>query len=156
MSKRFGRQQKRRLKAQVAYLEGELATVRTLGETNRQIVADVAQTLGQHFVCLPPSSMRVTANADVVYMHKQIRDLGEALTTPPFHAAFVPHALHVIKADVIDVDPIREAVHIRVDYPDGRAGYALSRMALEAIPKRVLFEHIAKNIAHQITQEYGR
>jgi hypothetical protein len=166
MSKRFGRQQKRKLNATIAELETRLADVkkqyRGLAERaarNVQIVEDTARLFGEHFITLDPDDMELDT----------LRELGDEYRTavrdlPSFGRITCPvtsdyaertllaiQSLPVLKCESY-VNQLRHVIHYRFTFNGTVAGYAVSQEAISQQPG--FKEQIRKNMSEVISQMF--
>jgi hypothetical protein len=161
MSKRFGRQQRRKMREQVESLSARadgLATslshaIRSAAES-RRIVEETAQILGRHFLALTPESgvtgepiseyayIRQFAERHINFYDGKLDDLS--LKSRP--AEFVDHALAVLKVLPADMRPEGQ-VHYYFTLGSKRFGYAISTEMTKRLPRQYAIEKIAEAIA---------
>lgn len=152
--KRFGRNQKRAMRAQVDALAANLAAAKETEallrynmRTNQDAVEATAAILGRHFAGLSPEAWQVD----------QIRDVYQM---PPHRPAadFDPHvcAGELVMMDLIyletneaqlQLNEISDAIHMRYKTPMGDVAYALSAKAWMMMPDRELVERLRHEIA---------
>jgi hypothetical protein len=158
MSKRFGRNQKRKMKEQIetanaiAGRESELRhELEMIGDRNRRIVKDTARILGNYFISLEPSTK------DVRYIHQLIEgiripkkqsisfDLTKDFDTLQ-QAFFVEQVLPVIYGST-HRDDLMDRIHYRIEYKGKKVGYALDQKSMDIIPNDLLIDRIARTVA---------
>lgn len=172
MSRRFGRNQRRRAREQVAALEQTnrkldfSASLHQMLATERakrlveleQIIADARRILGPFHVALPIENYEVDGEP---------RDFVEVLVPPAMNMA--PHqdgeapamkvctqvVLHVLGLTVVE-DMVADLRHARVYFAGNVSRYAITRRAMAETPRDVLFDRTARHLAHDLAREFGR
>jgi len=159
MSKRFGRNQRRRAREEAARLrealqrETQLARYLTIQmRRNKETLERVADTFGRHFAALPPETVRLT--------HKlQKLELPWAGDVPlTVHEEnvdnFVRHSMHLLKCHWPDLrgDHLRQLLHTYVETPAGEFGYAITEEAIHGIPPELVAQHISEALRHWLTE----
>jgi len=154
MSKRFGRNQKRRLVQQVESLtlahKRESALARQLSRNLQQAsesLALVAEVFGKNFAALPLSSMWVDHLGQQIRIAKPISQPA-ALSSRFDMPATVALQTQYIEAMAprCDIDKLSGQMHFRLQTPDGQVAYGLTREAWMHMPR----EHIAGLVADEI------
>lgn len=167
MSKRFGRNQKRAMRA--ALVEAGIAAEKAQAECTavnnyirpmRQALDNVARVLGKHFVGLPPVERHVQAIQNR-YRINQVRDIHDLSTfiSNSEMAHMVNTAMHYLELEVGSmrsvVDGLRGMVHMRFRVGDREVAYGLSMSAIESLNTRdweqELIQMVASEMAHYIT-----
>lgn len=173
MSKRFGRNQKRALRAEVEINHQALviATRRAgdLEDTNhdmkRQLrgaldhvyqletcIADTRQVLGEFFVTLPPVTKPLREGVDVLHLaHSQPRDrydrmmYGNCLEVMEMTQRF--ESLEAIRTDIQPrFDEVRGMMHIRFKTAAGMLSYAFSPNSFKGMKRERVAELIADGL----------
>lgn len=166
MSKRYGRQQKRKARQQIAELQGKLALAErrrdesiALGRRNAWIVAETAKVLGRYFITLPPESE--------IIQHLDTQDIGyrmAAEVVPHSYVAF-GHANHAINSArfVTQVLPIIHSdsclsdiqglVHLRVKYDGHHVGTVIKREVFQLYSKEEITDMVARELAGILARE---
>jgi hypothetical protein len=157
--KRFGRNQKRAMRAQVDELTVKLkaaneleALLRHNMRINQEAVEATAAILGRHFAGLSPETMQVD----------EIRD-GYRMPSHRQADAFDPYASagELVMADLIyletnearlQVNEISDAMHLRYETPMGDVAYALSAKAWHLMPDRELHQRLHHEIARDLAR----
>ena len=163
MAKRFGRNQRRKMRERIAALDTALFMDRALQKRQRAMIDYLAHELS--------TARRIAGNLSVLFetsdrpmrlsgpVQREIRvhkveplrapseNSGDAIATT---VQAVP--LPVMVAD-LDQDKMSDAVHTRVCFGDGRWGYAVSGLAIQAMPFDVLVERMSKELALQIAHD---
>lgn len=157
MSKRYGRQQKRRareteaqLRAEVARLESANRVLRTRLHWNEhevlrlaQAMEDVRRSLGESYYGLPAGEI--------------VRRLSEEYPRPwmdwilPDNPG-APLRMEILRADVVTNDP-RLWVGLRLELAGQSYGYAISEAAIYEAPAEYLAEHFARMAARQLVEK---
>lgn len=173
MSKRFGRNQLRKLRQQVAAMASDVQRMDTarqmaealaahIGRKNRELekmFQDTRKVLGNHFCSFPPSEFALDRIPPVLMLPLATRlDATSIYTTESIvrDIACATQYLDVILTSV-EMDKIRAATHVRVTsgYHD-QFGYALSREARMMMPKDVMIERLSSELAHIMAQEFKK
>ncbi|WP_428398262.1 hypothetical protein [Marinobacter salarius] len=158
MSKRFGRNQKRRMREEIAAVSAERDSLRewlnqeiALGARNRQIVDETAQVLGRRFMTLEPEVVEVQALDQLAhgwrahFMPKlQPYDMTNAT---PSYETMMEVLLPVLYGSVF-ADELGRHIHIRFTYAGQDVGYAIGLNSLRMLPPEAA--------ARRISQEMGR
>jgi hypothetical protein len=166
MSKRFGRNQKRALTAKMQQAQGEASRFEEAYTLNKALsdrqgrqlrslehsMDRVARILGDRFYGLPPISQRVQNLRDSMRIPKQRsvlpfmpnEDVAEMLV-------FAVEELQSISASV-QLETMREMIHIYLETPDGRKAYALSRRAWHEMKgdREHMAEHFGRLIGNEL------
>jgi hypothetical protein len=138
MSKRFGRNQKRKMRAtileQATELRGADRRIKAMAAAQqpmRDALDSVARVLGKHFIALPAAECMV----EKLPTHYRVMAASTPTTTPYSNndmAMMVScsiYELEVARMDS-DIDLLRRQVHLRLRMPSGELGYALSAEAM--------------------------
>lgn len=160
MSRRFGRQQKRKLKQALADLEhkntdlkNQLSLLREFSKRNREIVEDTARLLGEHFITLEPTDIEIRdlkalPNEWAVQQYELSRcgsAFAQSSATEFMELALAKiQYLPVMKCDAL-LSELQSAVHFRFTFRGKTAGYAISQSAIMQTPhfKEVSRKHVA-------------
>lgn len=164
MSRRFGRQQKRKMRAEVAklqryvdYWETEarelttmVRTLRTEAATMRNALELTANVLGPNFVGLPVAEMNVSHidRRFSMFPYERAIDFGVMASN-----ADLAHALtySVIELDThkpsVELDRLRAMMHVRLVTPSGEDAYAVNMNHFASVPRGSLVHHLAQEFA---------
>jgi hypothetical protein len=166
MTKRFGRNQKRAMRAeqerltnQVDHWKKEKRLADQLGQANRETLRDVSRILGQHFIGLPPVVRMVThMQHNYRIPEMQLPQLLERAPDPT-QQEMVAELLHIIECQPMklrtQIDDIRRQIHFRLRTPDGELGYALSDQAwAEMRNDRRVVEYLAEMVASELAHHF--
>lgn len=169
MSKRFGRNQKRKMVDALTLLQGEVyrfegaykmadGLSKRQGELLRlqhESLELVARVLGKHFYGLPAIQHRVDQHQRNYRLPKQI-PLEDFMRTTS-HEEFsdmVSMAVHQLEAISVraDLDALKDNVHIKMETPDGRVSYAVSGSAWHQLKrdKKRMEREFYQMIAHEM------
>jgi hypothetical protein len=167
MSKRFGRNQKRALTAKMQHALGEASRFEDAYTLNKALsdrqgrqlrsleysMDRVASILGDRFYGLPPITQRVRDLRDSMRIPKQRsvlpfmpnEDVAEMLV-------YAVQELQSITASV-QLENMREMIHIYLETPDGRKAYALSRSAWHQMKgdREHMAEHFSRVIGAELS-----
>ena len=157
MSKRFGRNQKRQLKQELADMESAVCLLyqrnqelESLMERNRQIVRDTAEILGREFVSMPVQYREVNRVLDEAIPRWRWRPSQERpfsqLVDFDYDAQYLEHALPLLRSLGVHQD-IQRMVHFRIAFDERVYAYAVSEDALRKMPTRRAVQLIAEEIA---------
>lgn len=156
MSRRFGRNQKRRMRAELAAaqetgvkLERTISSIRAAGQDNEYAVKLTADILGQHFVALPPQQMKMSRGIGQLVKLQKMED--PRCLTYAGAQDFAPQLCSALmELETFDVsahkNELRDMVHLRVQNQRGEWAYAISRAALENVPH----DYLVRKIAHEL------
>ena len=156
MSKRFGRNQKRRMKEEIADLKttnvikGHLIShlekqVREANDTVAEMV-ECIEGIAPHSVAIPPKRVAGAYAADSreipfcthrPYLHEE-----PALRTIDYRSVSI-HALRLFLED--HRDQFNTALHLEYHHA-GKVGYMISTRALDAVPVEVLARRVAREM----------
>lgn len=156
MSRRFGRNQRRRAREQMATLEHRLDESRHAAQfltmRNAELCAtidDVEACLGPGFIGLPPRKLR-----GILAKRK---DLHRPIYAADNKAQPVEMLVMEVRSETDRADHM---MHIMVELDDRSVGYALSRTAIARAPVDVLVRRISYEVARHLTvllrEEGGR
>lgn len=132
MSKRYGRQQKRKARAKIAELENELSAKNRFAKTAKRII-EIAHDICPNSICFKP------AQIDNPYLFSRYEDgfiaLSRGVNEIPKHVSITNIDLYQLEADLRESD-FDNAVHFRTRLTNPRnndieAGYSISRIGLE-------------------------
>ena len=160
MSKRFGRQQKRKMRASVERLELDNKMIKHSSRRNDEIVRNTAEILGRHFCGLDPEIMGVSYAQEVIERGLRIHgcsrvDMGavafDHISEPSY---IVEHLLPVIHAEHME-DNFDGSQHFKVSHGDKVVGYAISAQGLSTMGHRIALQRISREIAEQLLREHG-
>lgn len=159
MSKRFGRNQKRALRAMVAAAEAAALNRLQMAERSRMEVKYLREELdeakdiaGQMSVIFPATVTSggmvkpylTLADDRVNSLSERIELVGEMVCRTFTLPVFTAH---------IDDDRLYDAKHVTVEFDGQRYGYALSRSAIASTPEPLLCRRIADQLARIIAAE---
>jgi hypothetical protein len=164
MSKRFGRNQRRRMREQVAGLEQAVQMDRALLQRQRgelhelsEEIRDAKAIVGAYSVVLEPDRLRVNGPPrDVVELPLPLLPNDEFVladddSAPPSYVEErVPLSVMLAR---VDEDQMKRAVHVRVEFAGGQWGYGMSQQAMAKLPARQLTKTIARELARVIAPE---
>lgn len=161
MSRRFGRNQKRAMRAKIAGLESlneqQSKKISDLQNDNRlanTVIERTAQVLGDHFATLPVQTHEV----------KEMQNSFQVSIFQPNRSysiqGAVMHALSAMEIDVyqasLHVDELRNMIHLRYASESGQVGYGLSQQAWLRLREGQLQEMIEKQIAPEMAKLLAR
>lgn len=166
MSKRFGRNQKRALKARIAELETDnerwqhrYDVLQELGERNRRIVNDTALVLGDHFLTLDPKTVELKHIDQLAYGWRVGVQKGPLPWSwnPESHVStdqFLEVALPILHGSVI-ADQLQHRMHFRLTYNGHAVGYAMDESAFQKAPRDLVIRNVSAAMAEQLVSTYG-
>jgi hypothetical protein len=161
MSKRFGRNQKRKLKQEISTLSLKLVSENTRNSLLRRQIDEqtealklVASMLGEHFVAFVPSTMQIqspyrdtmipapSSRRPTTFM--QARDYPQSVANSIMqlkHSRFSGY-----------LDKLRDCVHFRYVTPGGECGYSCSREVWAFMPSDVRHEIVIREISREMAE----
>lgn len=153
MSRRYGRNQRRRARAHVAELEAQAAelqhqasSARFEANTYRWQVADVREVLGPHFMGLPPQML----GPEIWRLY----ELDRALLPGPADDVIEVRAMTY--ETVFDSTKPPHYMHFLVRLAGGEVAYAISSAALRNAPAEVVARQIGRQLATQLVRDLRR
>lgn len=162
MSQRFGRNQKRAMRAQIAATEATAAQRLQMAEHLRMEAKYVRDELHQAKELAGAMSVIFPATATIDGGTKQSfmriaeessASLSDCIDTPM--ATLRVFDLPTLIAS-IEPEGLRSAMHVNVQFGGGSWGYGLTRDAIKAMPERELCRRIAMHLAPIIATEMKR
>jgi len=158
MSRRFGRQQKRQMRAalQIAQREAsEVQLLRSLHRRSSQIVERVGQVLGHNFAAVPPQELR----GEIGRLMDQWRvPMRQGYMPLELAHEFVPVALKVLELDILKGQlktDLSQNQHFRFVCGRKTIGYALNSSLAYQLPRNVWVPQIAHEMAEQMYSLLG-
>ncbi|WP_288365524.1 hypothetical protein [uncultured Marinobacter sp.] len=152
MSKRFGRNQKRKMREQLAACRAQNRQLQALMQRNKRIVEDTAEVLGNHFLTLDPYCIEVRTldsvlpNWRVPIMDSNSHFMGAQGV--PEMATFMEHVLPVLRGG--SFQDLQGRQHFRFTVSGHAAGYAIDLTALRQAPDRIGTRYLTIEIAEQL------
>lgn len=155
MSKRFGRNQRRRARDRIKELECAITMDRELlryttekkARLEREI-EDAKRIVGRMSVLFEPEPRRLDGPArSPMHLFTQSAVMNEPRAF--FHAKSETVPLPVMLSRV-HRDIFSRAIHCKVTFDDGQWGYAISQDAVLAMPEDVLIQRVTQHLAMTI------
>lgn len=154
MAKRFGRNQKRAMRQQIADLERQVERGRRTYATLEATVDYTARVLGSNTVALPPKHLGTCHDSVNTYEVPRMRKLGAFEITS--QSAVVSRALECIELRVMrgdaSFDQYRQEIHGYLTV-GGKRAYACSRLANLSIPPKFIARELAGLLEPLISRE---
>lgn len=154
MAKRFGRNQKRAMRQQIADLERQVEKGRKTYATLEATVDYAARVLGSNSVALPPKHLGTCFDSGKIYNVPRMREIGAFEITS--QTAVVSRALNSIELQVMrgdaEFDTYRQEIHGYVNV-GGKKAYACSKLATLSIPPEFIARELAGLLEPLISQE---
>lgn len=177
MANRFGRNQRRKMRAQVqevtlknTELQGAInrtneglyqqnALLQKHGDKIRRLekeISDARKVVGHYSVLFPPDTLEMNSKPqDRIRVHvppiMDVNSLEYGENYEPTSASFDITELSIMLANV-NFDPVKGGQHVIVTFGDGKWGYAMDSQAMKTMPTGYLVESIAKQLAMLIAQ----
>lgn len=170
MAKRFGRNQRRRAREQIAALtnqsedlrkalalnQGLLREVSARKETLTKVIAEARKVLGDS-VALPPLPLATPyplRQGESSFMAQPASPpLSDFIhETGAMSAVLLAERMHVLVAEVSSDHLRKQGMHCLVRLHDGHFGYAISENALHHISPEMLTERLAPQVADRLTR----
>lgn len=154
MSKRFGRNQRRRARERIAYLERSHAHMREGAALRERQIEDMREHL--HYVAATLGHMNVLAAGE---LHEvEGRDRMQLAPSRPYRSTFDPAAImdptEFACAEImrlLDVKAVHDmasrAVHTIVHLADKKVAYGISETALRTMPREALRKLLERQVA---------
>lgn len=155
MTKRFGRNQKRAMRAQIASAEALAAERLENAERSRMEAKYLRDDLDEARDIAGAMSVLFPAQAIAVGGRRSSRiTLSEESAPHSIGSADVlrMHSLPVLLSS-IHPDTIKSTLHVVVEFADGTWGYAITREALATLPRQFLVKKIAQSLANMIADD---
>lgn len=165
MSKRFGRNQKRKLQESIRQCQeakemtdGLNRWLSSRHEKDVSTLRRVEEVLGKNSALLEPKqqfsetpaesqrSISIASMETPSYSHAMSND---AIIDMELHST-VLYLLTLVKKH----DPTADAIHMEFCYKDGKVGYAISEQAMTSIPAELLIQHVSAEMAKMLIQEF--
>ncbi len=168
MTKRFGRNQKRKMKAEIDSLnktvEHKDKSIKNQKEYYRGLERAVEETtdiLGAYFAGLPPKDMAV---ADKNFLDYGLRVVSKEINLAEYtHNNFIAEktqtltrTLDVLRLMPSRIDEVRDMVHFKAVYGREPIGYAIDRETIKRMPKHISVDNISRSLADFLVKEIGR
>ena len=157
MAKRFGRNQKRKMRLEIESQNSLLAKQsREIKELNRNLsCADntiklTAEILGEHFISLPVQNIRVK-EIQSLYQYA-MRSLTPEIHLRSRHLEFCHKSLVYLETHQAEasIDKLRQLVHMRYFSQCGKVAYGLSKNVWDRLPAETLEKIIRTDIAQEM------
>jgi uncharacterized coiled-coil protein SlyX len=173
MSRRFGRNQKRRMRAAMAEQAQSIENLNTAIAMDRGLLerqgqnldelrgwlSDIAERLG-HYAIVTGNAERFEAEWLERRGHFQMqtpssfdlsRALSLAIASPDSFIAY-RQMMDILDLEVV-ADEMRQDMHCKVYFGDHRLGYAMSHHAIQHIPRRELIRRISEQLSLMLEQQ---
>lgn len=156
MSRRFGRNQKRKMREQVANAILMLEETRASRKRMKELLDEVSQELddakriaGEMSVLFKPKPVRMNSVREYVEVvaHTHMLSMDSIETIQAIKSMRLPVLLSSIEQDML-----KEMVHVRVHYDGGALGYAVTQQTMRSVPKDILLRRVGSEIAHQLIE----
>lgn len=155
MSKRFGRNQRRKLRAEMEVIKTELSRAHERARQDHlrdEALELTAQVLGRNFPTLPTQTMRIRGE-----MLPRIPVYRDPMRTTRDNAMYVMEALDLIQLEPIKaqsvIDRLRSQMMLYVEYPGGEVALGLSRGAFTHWPVEQAAHQVAQHLTHSLMRQ---
>lgn len=169
MSRRFGRNQKRRMREELLgaaavadYLEVRLAECRKASEMDRALLRHQSEQI-DHLRSILTDAIRIAGEMSAIFPTNNMKVHGPARgrvmlrqpTNPWLNAAVADFSLmeigaidHELNLMLCKIQPerLQSSAHVRVTFGDGAWGYAISDAALLDVPLDILSRRISEEL----------
>jgi hypothetical protein len=165
MSKRYGRNQRRKAKAEIAELshlvEAKGHQIRALqyqGARNQEIVNRTAEVLGNYFITLQPEEreipgLRVLETGLRIHDSQYEKGVFDGrISGDANNTAVMERVLPIIHGTSF-ADELRRRVHFRIYYNGHPVGYAIDEQSLALMPREYAERKIAGEMARYLMRE---
>lgn len=151
MSKRFGRNQKRRLVQELAQLQEVNKTHVEVAGTQISENARLRASLRDAEAVLGLDNPAFRANRMEARRPTRFDPMAEVLMRNGSYA----HPM-TMKLDDRPVLHLREQAHVILTYKHHRWGYAITEQALRFYPREILARHMAEEFTHMVLDELNK
>lgn len=159
MSKRFGRNQRRRMRAEVENLKQAMQMDRALLRRQRstierqaEVITRVSDILGEHFAGLEPKDMQVNEIRDIPMPVRRGAEIF-AFTNGPIEGLAEQLVMLESIAPEIGVDPLQQRMHVYLRTRRGDVAYGITEEAMMSMPRQHLVKHIAVMTASYLVEK---
>ncbi len=170
MSRRYGRNQKRRAREEIARLhdvveqKSEALTMQTelarhIRERKDEIQAEIdtaKDMLVTGCVLLEPASMEIggpVRDQVIVPLMPPMPSLSQLMSCAmPMEAVIHTMPLDVLLTQAV-VDQYADALHFHVKFAEGRWSYAISRRAIDGMTRQQLAKRLSRELAHKMADD---
>ena len=155
MSKRWGRQRKRKAVLAIKSLEAGNALLRREKVASQDLMSDCIRVLGPNFAGLPVQTISSSICGDHLRIPQMPLDQNVSCMSGRDLANNLAHTVHEIGVMRSEVqhNKLQQAVHFRVRHPEtGEISYCISREAMEDMPPDILIKRISAEIAEQFSR----
>lgn len=147
MSKRYGRNQRRRARERIKFLEERCTKLEDLGKQDRRIVEETAKVLGHMFPTLKPVELEVTCEGmDKISVPRMgIREDTES-------AYICQSILDRLQVGVnrSELDKARRTMVAYLKYRSGHSAMVLTEEALRYMPPRKLVNMVSRELVREL------
>lgn len=165
MSKRFGRNQKRKLQEEVQRYKDALDLQTGLSrhlasehDHDVSVLRRVKEVLGEYTAVLDPQTQIIEASPGNNLIELPRITRNQNMFAYPGDQAINDYSLHRDVLYLLDLvkhdDDINLATHLEFRYKDGKVGYAISELAMQNLPEDLLTGQIANEMAKMLVQGY--
>lgn len=158
MSRRFGRNQKRKMREQIANAMQTLEEARASRKRMKEMFDDMAQELDDAKRIAGPMSIlfepTTTALQGAVRDYVEVGAQAQPLSLDFMEAARTFRSMRLpLLLSKVDQDRLQEMVHVRVRYEDKTVGYGITQEVMQCVPRDILLRRVGVEVAHQLIQE---
>lgn len=161
MSKRFGRNQKRKLKKQIDQLNLAVKKAEAYAKSNykaRVVLGNMLNVIGNYFVAFDPMLIELhsTDQKFINILSSKIEDWRKTPWEDPVPVA--NETMKILKMPTIipKIQKLFDSTHIQLSYNGEVVGYSISEEAIHYIPHELLIENISKVVAEQLARRLQR
>lgn len=158
MSRRFGRNQKRKMREQIANALQTLEDTRSSRKRMKELFDEVSQELddakriaGSMSIMFKPTSIKMRGSVreyvEVISQNHPL-SLDSMETMQAIRSMRLPLLL-----STIDQDRLKEMVHVRVHYENNAVGYGITQEVMHCVPKDILLQRVGLEVAQQLLQQ---
>lgn len=171
MSKRFGRNQRRKLRAELAHVlerEAKLSTsywreqelMAKLSRDNdelRETINLTERVLGKHFVTLPPKTVDISYAERLEYLELSLPDKPSTVIYPEDRSGLLMEKIRAVTAAIMRgetwVDDLVGKMHIKFYSPTGEVRYCFAKDAFRYVPPERVATYITHNMAEHLKKD---
>lgn len=161
MSRRFGRQQKRKMRAQIADMETRISNLQEALAMQQGLSRNMSsrldemrgtfnvleRVLGPYFIGLPPKQVEVREIYDVYQIPGLFSPSPKMWDTDD--QIELEHKVYSLETTMLNAEyrKLRGCMHVRLSGPAGRFAYSTTREALYMVPKDDLIRRLSQEFA---------
>ncbi len=164
MSKRFGRNQRRKLRAELAHVLEQEAKLSTLmaklsrdNDELRETINLTERVLGKYFVTLPPKTVDISYAERLEYLELPLPDKPSTVLYPEDRSGLLMEKIRAVTTAIMRgdtwVDDLMGKIHIKFYSQAGEVRYCFAKDAFRYVPPERVATYIAQNMAEHLKKD---